>query len=66
MASGPPFGPTATGNLPADGHVFGAQPNGAALTTAPAPGRPNFEPFFGKPLREIKTNPYEACVPPRL
>ena len=32
------------------------------MTTGAMPNKPDFTPFFGKPVREIKTNPYEACV----
>jgi hypothetical protein len=66
MTSGPPLGATAYGNLPTSGHVFGAQAHGVGTTTAPPPGRPDFEPYFGKPMREIVTNPYEGCVRPPL
>jgi hypothetical protein len=67
MSSGqPPLGATSYGNLPSSGHVFGAQAHGVSATTAAPPGRPDFEPFFGKPMREIKTNPYEGCVSPPL
>ena len=43
----------------------GGLPGGSAgfqMSTGAPPNKPDFESYFGQPLREIKTNPYEACV----
>lgn len=47
------------------GQNLGPQSNGIGLTTGAPPNKPDFSTYFGKPLREVKTNPYEACVPSR-
>lgn len=37
----------------------GPQSHGFGLSTAAPPKSADFQPYFGKPLREIRTNPYE-------
>ena len=61
--SQPALGPTGSFQVPTlQPPNLGVQSNGFQMTSAAMPGRPDFTPYFGKPLREIKTNPYEACV----
>ena len=42
------------------GQNLGPQSNGMGLTTGAPPNKPDFASYFGKPLREVKTNPYEG------
>lgn len=59
--SGPAYGPTSTFRVPTlDAPNLGPQSQGFQLTTGTPPNQPDFTPYFGKPLREVKTNPYEA------
>jgi hypothetical protein len=44
------------------GQNLGPQSNGFQMTTGAMPNKPDFTPYFGKPIREVKTNPYESCV----
>ncbi len=44
-------------------NMLGPQSNGMGLTTGAPPNKPDFSTYFGKPLREVKTNPYEGCAP---
>lgn len=42
-----------------DSPNLGVQSNGFQVSTGRPPNQPDFQPYFGKPLRQIETNPYE-------
>jgi hypothetical protein len=55
--------PTTTVGVPLlQSQNLGPQSNGFGITTGAPPNKPDFASYFGKPLREIKTNPYEGCA----